>query len=224
VKEFMPVLQSSVLFQGMDETQIMDILMCLTATKRVYTKNAFVHLQGDRVDSLGLVLAGAVFVIQEDFWGNRNIITSIGEGEVFAESYGFLPGVALGVSVEAQAHTTVLFLNTKKVLTTCSNACTYHSRLIYNLVSLLAAKNLRMNEKLQHLSQRTTREKILSFLSAESRQVQSAVFTIPFNRQQLADFLAVDRSAMCSELSKLRNEGILSYHKSTFTLKNNDVH
>ncbi|MEA4999268.1 MAG: Crp/Fnr family transcriptional regulator [Candidatus Limiplasma sp.] len=218
MREFLTTLHSAPLFQGMEDAQILSMLHCLDATTHTYEKGAFILTHGERVAAFGLVLVGGVFVIQEDFWGNRNIIANIGAGEVFAESYACVKTVPLGVSVEAKADSTILFLDVQRVLTTCGSACDYHNSLIRNLVAMLAVKNLRMNEKLQHVTQRTTREKVLSFLLAESRRRGSAAFSIPFNRQQLADYLSVDRSAMSSELSRLRDEGVLLFEKNQFTL------
>lgn len=216
--EFFPVMRRSPLFSGLEDAEIDAVLQCLAATRRTYAKGEYVLNQGEQVDTFGLVLLGAVLVMQEDFWGNRNIIAAVGEGEVFAESYACTAGVPLGVSVAAQESSTVMFLNVARVLGICSAACAYHNTLIRNLVGMLAQKNLRMNEKLQHITQRTTREKLLSFLSAESARRHLAAFDIPFNRQQLADYLSVDRSAMSGELCKLRDEGVLAFEKNHFEL------
>ena len=218
MKEYLQVIRNSPLFQGLQDDQILSVLNCLSAKQHVYEKGEYVLAVGQHVDAFGFVLAGGVLVVQDDFWGNRNIIASIGEGEIFAESYACTAGVPLGVSVEAREHTAVLYLNVRRVLTTCSTACDYHNTLIRNLVAMLAAKNLRMNEKLQYVTQRSTREKLLSFLSAESRRGKGSTFQIPFNRQQLADYLSVDRSAMSNELCKLRDEGILAFEKNRFEL------
>lgn len=219
MKEFLPVLRQTPLFRGLNDTQILTMLGCLSAVRREYPKGEFVLAEGDLVGAFGLVLSGNVLVVQEDFWGNRNIIASIGVGEVFAESYACTAGVPLAVSVIAQETTVALFLDVRKLLTTCATACDYHNAVVHNLVAMLAAKNLRMNEKLQHMMQRSTREKLLSFLSAESRRLGRAAFEIPFNRQQLADYLSVDRSAMSSELCRLRDEGVLTFSKNHFELK-----
>jgi len=218
VKEYLPILRQTPLFRGLSDAQVLTMLGCLSATRRSYPKGAYVLREGDRVDAFGLLLEGSVHIVQEDFWGNRNIITGIGVGEVFAESYACLADAPLAVSAIAQENATVLYLNVRRLLTTCATACEYHNGVIHNLVAMLAAKNLRMNEKVQHITQRTTREKLLSFLSAESRRVGSAAFSIPFNRQQLADYLSVDRSAMSSELCKLRDEGQLRFQRDQFEL------
>jgi CRP-like cAMP-binding protein len=218
MKEFLSILNRTPLFLGLQDEQILAMLSCLQAQRHIYAKGAYVFLEGDSTDAFGLVLAGRVHIMQEDFWGNRNLIASIGIGEVFAESYACLPNAPLAVSAEAQENTTVLFLNVRKLLTTCAAACEYHNDVIRNLVAMLAAKNLRLNEKLQHVMQRTTREKLLSYLSAESRRSGSPAFEIPFNRQQMADYLSVDRSALSNELCKLRDEGALRFQHNRFAL------
>lgn len=218
MEEFLDVLLHAPLFRGMNEQKILSMLTCLAAHRHNYQKGEYLLHAGEPVEAFGLVLEGCVHVMQEDFWGNRNIIVDIGVGEIFAESYACSAGTPLGVNVVAQENSTILFLNVRRALTTCSSACEFHSALIRNLVALLAAKNLLMNEKLQHVTQRSTREKLLSFLSAQSGRWGSATFEIQFNRQQLADYLSVDRSAMSSELCKLRDEGVLSFERNRFKL------
>lgn len=219
MEKYLPVLRLSPLFRGLGDAQILSVLGCLAARLCTYAKDETILPEGERVQAFGLVLEGGVLVTREDFWGNRNIIAGIGPGEVFAESYACTAGAPLAVSVVARERTVALHLNVASVLTACSNACPHHSALIRNLVGMLAAKNLRMNEKLEHISQRSTREKLLSFLSAESRRAGSAAFDIPFDRQQLADYLSVDRSAMSAELCRLRDENVLAFHKNHFALQ-----
>lgn len=212
------ILQSSPLFAGMDQAEIPTMLNCLSAVQKKFGKDEYVLRSGKVIESFGLVLSGTVLVIWEDFWGNRNIITHIGVGEIFAESFASLINHPLAVDVVTQEPTEILFLNISKVLSTCSSNCGSHHQLIRNLVSMLAAKNLKLNEKLQHITQRSTREKILSFLSAQSARYGSSSFEVPFNRQQMADFLSVDRSAMSNELCKLRDEGVLAFQHNHFQL------
>lgn len=212
------VWKRSKLFSGIDEKELGAMISCLSAERKKYKKGEYILRCGDSSGSIGLVTAGSVDVIKEDYWGNRNIVAAIGPGETFAESYACAGNVPLGVSVQAAQGSEILLMNIQKILTTCSSACTFHVRLIRNLVSLLASKNLMMNEKLNYLSQRSTREKLLAYLSAESMRQHASSFSIPFDRQQLADYLSVDRSAMSNELSKMRKEGILQYDKNHFLL------
>ena len=141
-------------------------------------------------------LAGSVLVLQEDIWGNRNILSKAGPGQTYAAAYACAPGAALNVSVAAETAVTVTNLNVRRVLNVCPSACAHHSRIIRNLLGELAAKNLQMNEKLTHMAQRTTREKLLSYLSAQAQRSGSYEFDLPFSRQQQADYLAVERSGL----------------------------
>lgn len=223
MKNYLSVIKKSPLFGGIEENEIEPMLSCLAAETKTYRKGEFVFRFGDRVDSIGLVLSGGVDVVTEDYWGNRNIVAAAGPGQTFAESYACVQGAALGVGVQAVQPTEVLFLNARRLLTTCSSACAFHARLVRNLLFLVASKNLQMNEKLAHVTQRSTREKLLSYLSAESMKQGVSSFDIPFNRQQLADYLSVDRSAMSGELCRMRDEGLLQFDKNHFSLSDGSM-
>ncbi len=220
MKKYLSIIKKSSLFFGIEEDEINAMLHCLSAEKRSYTKNEFIRRLGDEVNSIGLLLSGSVHILKEDFWGNRNILAEISPGQVFAESYACMQGVALGVNVVAAETCEILFLNVRRLLSVCTSACEFHTKLIRNLMSTLAEKNLRMNEKLTHLAQRGIRGKLLSYLSAEAQRYGSNVFEIPFNRQQLADYFSVDRSAMSNELCKMRDDGLIEFKKNRFILKN----
>ena len=219
MKNFLPVIRSSPLFFGISEEELTAMLSCLDTKEEHFPKGAFLLRVGDTAESIGLVLEGSVLVIQEDIWGNRNILSKAGTGETFAAAYACAPAAVLNVSVTAEAPVTVLFLNVKRVLTVCPSACAHHSRIIRNLLGVLAEKNLRFGEKLTHMGQRTTRAKLMSYLSAEAQRRGKYEFDIPFSRQQLADYLAVERSGLSLELGKMRTEGLLDFHKSHFVLK-----
>ena len=173
---------------------------------------------GDTTDSIGLVLSGSVLVIQEDIWGNRNIVSKAAPGQTFAAAYACAEDAVLNVSVTAETPVTVMYLNVNRVLNTRPSGCAHHSLIIKNLLEVLAEKNLRFGEKLTHMGQRTTRSKIMSYLSAEARHLGKYEFDIPFSRQQLADYLAVERSGLSAELGKMRNEGLIDFHKNRFIL------
>ena len=165
------------------------------------------------------MLAGSALIVQEDIWGNRSILSKTGPGQTFAEVFACAPGAVLNVSVEAESAVTVMFLRVRRVLSVCPSACSHHSRIIRNLLGELAEKNLRLNEKLTHMGQRTTRAKLMSYFSAEAQRRGGYEFDIPFSRQQLADYLGVERSGLSLELGKMRDEGLLDFHKSHFILK-----
>lgn len=218
MKDFLPILQSSHLFSGISENELTSMLSCLGTREEGFPKESFVLRAGDPVDSIGLVLSGCVLIIQEDIWGNRNILSKAGPAQTFAAAYACAPGSGLNVSVVAETPVIVMFLNVKRILNVCPSACSHHNRVIRNLLSELAEKNLRFNEKLTHMGQRTTRSKIMSYLSAEAQQRETCKFDIPFSRQQLADYLGVERSGLSLELGKMKKEGILDYHKNHFIL------
>ena len=211
-------LKKSVLFCGIETREIEAMLNCLSAVKRTYEKGEFVWRNGDHVTSMGLVLTGSVHVIEEDFWGNRTILSECSESQIFGDAYACMPSVELGVSVVAAGKSEILFLDVQKVITVCTSACEFHTRLIRNLLSVLADKNLMLTQKIKHMAKRSTREKLLSYLSEESLKQKNSRFEIPFNRQQLADYLCVDRSAMSGELCKLKKEGVLDFKKNSFHL------
>ena len=219
MKDFIHTARGSLLFLGIAETEIREMLGCLDAKVREFRREEFIFREGDATESMGLLLSGKAFVTQEDFWGNRNIVSTVTEGQTFAETFACAPGAVMTVSVMAEEDCTVLFLNVKRILTTCSSACAHHSRIIRNLLSDLAAKNLAYNEKLTHITQRTTRAKLLSYFSAAARKSGSVEFDIPFSRQQMADYLSVERSGLSLELSRMRKEGLIDFHKNHFVLK-----
>ena len=165
------------------------------------------------------MLSGSILMIQEDIWGNRNILSKAGPGQTFATAYACAPGSVLNVSVLAETPVTAMFLNIKRVLNVCPSACAHHSRIIRNLLGELAEKNLRFGEKLSHMGQRTTRAKLMSYFSAEAQRLGKYEFDIPFTRQQLADYLAVERSGLSLELGKMKRDGLLDFRKNHFVLK-----
>lgn len=223
MKEYLPLLEHTLLFSGMMPEEITSILDCLSARRAHYEKEQFIFRPGDYITQVGMVLSGTVHILKEDFWGNKSIISEISEGSLFAETYACIATEAFDAGVIAASSCDILFLDFHRILTICSSACGFHTRLIHNLLTVLAEKNMMLTKKIEHMSKKTTRTKLLSYLSNRSVIAGSSVFEIPFNRQQLADYLSVDRSAMSNELSKLRAEGILTFKKNKFTLKE-DLH
>ena len=219
MKDFFPVIRSSPLFSGISGEELAAMLSCLQAETKEFPKDAFVLRAGDTAESIGLVLSGSVLVLQEDVWGNRNILSKAGPGQTFAAAFACAPGARLNASVLAETPVTAMFLNVKRILNVCPSACVHHSRILRNLLGELADKNLRFSEKLAHMGQRTTRSKLMSYLSAEAQRLGRTEFDIPFSRQQLADYLGVERSGLSLELGKMRDEGLLDFRKSHFILK-----
>lgn len=218
MEKYLETIKLCRLFQGIDEKETESMLVCLNGRTKSYEKGCAILKAGDSLDSVGLLLSGAATIAHEDFWGNRNIIAAISEGQVFGEAFACSPGSVLNVTVTAEKSCRVLWLRVSRILTACPSACSCHSRVIRNLLSELAGKNLRLNEKLSHMGQRKTREKLMSYLSSCAQKSGKSEFEIQFNRQQLADYLSVERSAMCAELSRLKNEGVIDFNKNFFKL------
>ena len=218
MKDYFAILQSCPLFAGISPEELESMLACLGARRVDAGKEQPIFREGDPADFVGVVLEGAVRILREDFYGNRSVLGQVEPGGLFGEAFSCAGAKALPVSVVAAQPTEVLLLDIHRVLTLCSNSCTFHSRIVSNLVQVLANKNLGLNQKLDIASRRTTRDKLLTYLTARAKAARSAEFTIPFDRQALADYLGVERSAMSAELSKLQKEGVLETRKSWFHL------
>ena len=218
MEKYLPLLQKSPLFSEMSAAQIASVLHCVGASVREAGAGEYILHAGNRTQAMGLLLSGSALAVQEDLWGERNIMGKLLPPESFAEPFAATPGAVLNVSIVAGAPSKVMFLNIQRLLTVCSETCPQHALLIRNLVSVLAKKNLQLNDKITHMSKRRTREKLLSYLSSESLRQGSLTFDIPFDRQQLADYLCIERSAMSAELSRLQKEGLLQTERSHFRL------
>ena len=218
MQKYLPILRSCPFFNGMRDEEILSILHCVQASTVARPRGAYILRAGDTTEVMGLVLSGSVLILQEDLWGHRNILSKCTAGDFFGEPYAATSGAVLNVNAVAEDDCELLFLNVKRLLMSCPTACDHHQKLIRNLVSVLANRLLVFNDKITHVSKRSTREKLLSYLSTESVRQASLSFDIPFDRQQLADYLCVDRAAMSVELSKLQKEGILKTKRRHFEL------
>ena len=212
------ILSRSRLFAGIDPDQIEAVLGCLAPTRAAFARGETILKAQTATESFGLVLRGGVMIVQTDYWGNRNIMAVQHAGDLFAESFAAQSDAPINVCVEAAEDCEAMFFNLRRVLTNCPRTCAHHHQLIENLLLMISNRNRQLNEKITHLSQRTTRRKILSYLSAQARIAGSAEFEIPFSRQQMADYLSVDRSALSAELSRLKAEGLLDYHRNAFRI------
>ncbi len=218
MKNFIPFLRRTKLFSGVGEEDITSMLNCLNASVRQYNKNEYAFRQGEYIRNLMMLLEGRLYIQKEDYWGNLSILNEISPGEMFGEAYIAPDSGTLMNDVVAAADSTILLFDIERILSVCQTACPFHTQLVKNLFYSISDKNRGLVHKIDYMSQRTTREKLLSYLSDEAKKNNSRTFTIPFNRQQLADFLSVDRSAMSNELCKMRDEGLLAFHKNEFTI------
>lgn len=206
------------LFAGMEEAELTALLDCLGARTCRADRGQMLFREGDPARYVGIVLSGAVQIQQEDYDGGRIILARVGPGELFGESFACAGTESLPVSAAAAAESRVLLLDCRRMLAPCGRACPCHSRLVQNLTQIMARKNLAFQRKLQILSHRTTREKLLAYLSDQARQQGSRRFEIPFDRQELADYLGVDRSGLSAEIGRLRAEGVLESRRHQFEL------
>ena len=218
MKKYISILKKTKLFAAVSEEEINTMLSCLDARLHTYKKGEYIFRQGEHVKHITVLVAGEAHVQQDDYWGKRTIVNRIAVGEMFGEAYIAPESGALLNDVVAIDDCAVIFFDVRRIITVCSAACRFHSMVVQNLFLAISEKNRMLVQKLEHISKRTTREKLISYLSEEAKRQNSAYFTIPFNRQQLADFLAVDRSAMSNELCKLRDAGFLEFEKNQFRL------
>lgn len=216
------ILSNCALFSGIREEDRIPMLGCLGARQVRCEKHQVIFREGDPATTIGIVLEGSVQIIREDYYGNRSILTRIGPAGLFGETFACAGAEAFPVSAVAAEDGSVLLLDSRRITATCSNACGFHHQMIYNMLQVVAKKNLILNQKIEIISRRTTREKLMAYLLLQAKQHGSESFTIPYDRQALADYLEVERSAMSAELSKLRKDGILECEKNRFRLLSPD--
>lgn len=216
-------LAKTILFEGASPQEVQAMLNCLQGEVKKYKKGEIIYHMGERIHAMGLVLSGSVSVEHDDVWGNKSVLDKVGVGQVFAETYACVPEEPLMLNIVSTEPTEILFLNMQQVMNLCTNACAFHRKIIRNLLSVSLQKNLRLSSRIFHTSAKSIRGRLLSYLSFEATQRGRYTFTIPFNRQQLADYLNVDRSALSNELSKMQKEGLLQVERNHFTLLGIDM-
>ncbi len=216
METFYKELAASPLLAGIAQEDYEKLLTCLSARRESRHKGAVLLLAGEEVTAVGLLLRGRVQVIQEDRQGNATLLAELDPPEMFAEVFCFAGLTTSPVTVQAVEDCELLYISPQKIISTCSSACPFHTRLIENMLRLLAGKTLRLNQKLYIVSRRSTREKLLAYLGIEGGG--AGQFSIPFSREELAQYLCVDRSAMSSELGRMQKEGLLRFHKNQFEI------
>lgn len=218
MKKYIPILKNTQMFKGLSESEISAMLSCLNATMKQYKKGEYVLRQGDNLNYIPVLVEGKLHIRNDDFWGRSSILSELNAGDMFGEAYATLGSEVLLHDVVAIEDSVVIFFDVKRVINTCSSACSFHAVVVQNMFFAISEKNRQLVQKIGHISKRTTKEKLISYLSAEAKRQSSSSFIIPFNRQQLADFLSVDRSAMSNELCKMRDAGLIKFNKNKFEL------
>ncbi len=216
MKKVFEIIKANPLFEGIGLDEFESMFNCLEARTEVFARDEILLLAGSRVKFIGIILRGSVKVIKEDLGGNANILTELSASEAFAETFACAGISHSPVTIQATEECQVLFINYGKIINTCPASCVYHNKLIENMLNLLARKNLMLNNKIDILSKRTTRDKLLAFFDIYRGVAKK--FTIPYNREELARYLCVDRSAMSNELSKMRSEGLINFRKNEFEI------
>lgn len=215
---FIPSLKSSELFAGISDNDIAQMLVCFNAVKKKYSAGQTIYNAGESIKQMGIVLSGRLYMQINDIMGNKSIIRELVVGDILGELYALSRDGRLIFDAVAHVDSELLFFDVDKVMTPCAKVCTRHLTTMKNLLTELAGKACNLDRKLCHMSMRTTREKIMSYLAEESRRQNSQTVKIPFNRQEFADYLCVERSAMSKELHRMKREGLVNFNGNEFTI------
>ena len=216
--QYLNVLRRCSLFQQIGEEHLLTMLNCLGAKVEFYDRKYTIFAEGKPAKHIGIVLSGSVQIQRVDFYGNRSIVSDAKPGEIFAESFACTEVPAIPVTILANEPSEIMLIDSGHILHTCENNCGFHQQLIFNLMKTLATKNIRFHQKIGITSKRSTREKLMEYLMLQAQRANSHSFDIPYDRQELADYLEVDRSGLSAEISKLRKEGILKSNRNHFEL------
>ena len=218
MKKYLEILKKCPLFFEIEENDLLRMLHCLGARVEFFDKKYTIFAEGSSARYVGIVLSGAAQIVQFDYYGNRSILSGISASEVFAEAFACAEIRSLPVTVIVNEPSEIMLIDCSHILHTCENNCGFHQKLIFNLMKDLAKKTILFHQKVEIVSKRTTREKLLAYLALRAKQANSNRFEIPFDRQALADYLEVDRSGLSSEIGKMKREGILKNKKNHFEL------
>lgn len=223
MEKYLDVLKKCILFKGLDDGEMLSMLSCLNAGVVTAAKGEYVFSEGEPAKYVGILLSGEAQIIRDDFFGNRTIVAALEPGEMFGESFACADVEELPVSVLAAQRSEIMLIDCRRIITTCSSSCKFHNMIIHNLLQVLAGKNLAFNKKIEIVSKRTTRDKLMTYLMAQAKTCGSSSFTIPFDRQELADYLGVERSAMSKEISRMKEDGLIECERSWFKMKGEGI-
>ena len=218
LKKYLEILKKCPLFENIADENLIRMLTCLGARVDFYDKKYTVFAEGSRAKYIGIVLSGSVQVIQVDYYGNRSILSVVGEGELFAEAFACAETKEIPVSIIANEPSEIMLIDSSHILHTCHNNCGFHQQLIFNLMKDLAKKTIAFHQRIEITSKRTTRDKLLAYLNVQAKKAGNNSFDIELDRQELADYLEVERSGLSAEIGKMRREGIIENHKNHFEL------
>lgn len=218
MEKYLKILQRCPLFAQIEDKDLITMLGCLGARVASFDKKRTIFAEGNPAKYIGIMLSGSAQIVRIDYYGNRSILSGVGPSDVFAEAFACAGLPALPVTVIANEPCEVMLIDSSHIMHTCANHCGFHQQLIFNLMQDLASKIIVFQQKAEITSRRSTREKLLSYLALQAKKANSDSFDIPFDRQELADYLEVDRSGLSAEISKLRRDGVIENHRKHFVL------
>ena len=208
----------SPLFHGIKQDELNAMLSCIGYHIGTFKKGDIVAFEGDNLKHIGIVMKGSVDMVKEDLWGNKTMLLRMGKDELFGETFACgsdsLSVVTFLVSEDAK----ILFMPFDRVMHSCTMACQFHHRLIENMVKIIADKNRDLIRKIDVVTKRTIREKLLAYLSIQAQVQNARYFVVPLGRVELAEYLCVDRSALTRELAKMKEDGLIDYDKNCFRI------
>ncbi|NLU52308.1 MAG: Crp/Fnr family transcriptional regulator [Clostridiaceae bacterium] len=217
-REHIEILRKCKLFENIKDDELSALMSCLNPHIQKYNRNDFVVMKGDNLDSIGIILEGEALVYKETLSGNRILIKNLRPGEMFGEVAVFARMKKWPAIVQASTSLTVCFISRDKIVGQCANVCKWHSQMTENMLGIISERASLLSKKLEYVAIKTMRSKLSTFLYEQYLNKGTNTFTIPMNREQLADFLNVSRPSMSRELSRMRDEGIIDFHLSTFKI------
>lgn len=206
------------LFDGLSDPALKALMPCIKGHTKKYKKGEILSLEEDKIQNIGIVLEGIVFMIKEDYWGNETIVAYEEPGQLFGETFAVKKETRAYVSFKAASDCTVLYVSFERVLHTCQKACPFHQRVIENMIDEIGNKNIQLMEKIEVTTKTTLREKILTYLSIQAQKQGKNTVELVLNRSELAAYLSSNRSAMTRELSQMRDEGLIDFDRNTFRI------
>ncbi len=218
MKKYFDVLRNCALFDEIEDENLLAMLGCLHGTLHHFAKNEIIFAEGGSAKNIGIILMGEAQIVRVDYDGNRSIVASLGASTLVGEAFACAGISVMPVDVVATADSEILIVDCERILHSCKNACSFHSQMIYNLMKIVAVKNLIFHQKIEVISKRTTRDKLMTYLTMQAKSCGNRSFTISYDRQALADYLEVDRSGLSAEIGKMKKEGLLLCEKNHFTL------
>lgn len=212
------------IFDGISEKELKDLFNCISPLKRSYLAGELIYDTQDKINYVGYIEEGSIQLLKDDYEGNKLIVANLNSGETFGEAFIFSDMEQSRLCVLAKENTRVIFLDYRKLFMYCSHACTFHKKLVENIVKIMSGRILLLQTRLELLSKKTLRERILYLLKEEKENHNKQIFEIPYSREQMAEYIGADRSALSRELSKMKADGLIDYHKNSFKILKQEVY